>query len=105
MTKARKHLIRDLLLTGVAAPLVIGLLIVAQAAKVLVRVMTPILYLGQAITALMMRIFPPQNEGPLQGFGMTLVIDFILTWIVIWIVLFVLLKLIQKLLNRKKREA
>jgi hypothetical protein len=105
MTSARKRFIRDLALTGVAAPLVIVLLILAQAAKALVRIMTPILYLGQAITSLIGRVFPPQGGGLLQGFGRVLVVDFILTWIVVWIVLFALLKLIQKLTHRKKREA
>jgi hypothetical protein len=105
MANAKKHTIRDLALTGIAAPLLIVLLILAQAAKVMVRVMTPILYLGQAITGLIERMFPPQPGGFLQGFGTVLVVDFILTWIVVWIVLFVLLKLIQRLINRKKREA
>ena len=105
MTVARKRLIRDLAVTGVAAPLVILLLILAQAAKAMVWVMMPILYLGQTITSLIVRIFPSQGGGLLQGFGATLVVDFILAWIVVWIILFALVKLIQKSINRKKREA
>jgi hypothetical protein len=105
MTNARKRFIRDLVLTGVAAPLVIALLILAQAAKAMVWVMMPILYMGQAITSLIVRIFPPQGGGVLQGFGTVLVVDFVLAWIVVWVVLFVLLKLMQKWMHRKKREA
>jgi hypothetical protein len=105
MTNARKRLIRDLTLTGVAAPLVILLLILAQAAKAMVWVMMPILYLGQAITALIVRIFPSQGGGELAGFGTVLIVDFVLAWIVVWIVLFAIVKLIQKCINGKKREA
>jgi hypothetical protein len=105
MTVRRKRLIRDLAATGVAAPFVILLLILARAARGLVWIMMPILYLGQAITSLIERIFPPQGGGVLQGFGTALIVDFILTWIVIWMVLFAMLKLIQKWINRKKREA
>jgi hypothetical protein len=104
MTVQRKRLIRDLALTGIAAPLVILLLILARAAEALVRIMTPILYLGQAITSLIGRVFPPRGGGMLQGFGRVLVVDFILMWIVVWIVLFAIVKLIQKLTSRNNRE-
>jgi hypothetical protein len=65
----------------------------------------PILYLGQAITALIWKVFPPQGGGIFAGFGTALIVDFVLAWIAVWMVLFALLKLIQKLINRKKKEA
>jgi hypothetical protein len=105
MTVQRKRLIRDLAATGVAAPFVILLLILAQAAKFLVWVLMPILYLGQAITSLIVRICPSHGGGELAGFGMVLIVDFVLAWIVVWIILFALVKLIQKCINWKKREA
>jgi hypothetical protein len=105
MTVARKHRIRDLALTGVAAPLVIVLLILAHATRFMVWVLMPILYLGHAITGLIVKVFPPQGGGWFEGLGISLVVDFILAWIVVWIVLFALVKVIQKCINRKKREA
>jgi hypothetical protein len=80
-------------------------LILAQAAKAMVWVMMPILYLGRAITALIVRIFPPQGGGWFEGLGISLIVDFVLAWIVVWIILFALVKLMQKCINRKKREA
>ena len=105
MTGARKRLIRDLALTGVASPIVLLLLFAVRAARFLMWIVLPILYLGQAITSLIVRIFPPQGGGVLQGFGTALIVDFVLAWIVVWMVLFALVKLIQKWTNRKKREA
>jgi hypothetical protein len=105
MTTARKRRIRDLALTGVAAPLVIVLLILAHATRFMVWILMPILYLGHEITGLIVKVFPPQGGGWFEGLGISLVVDFILAWIVVWIVLFALVKLIQKCINRKKREA
>jgi hypothetical protein len=105
MTNARKRLIRDLALTGVASPLVLLLLFAVRAGRFLMWIVLPILYAGQAITGLIWKVFPPQSGGMFAGFGTALIVDFILAWIMVWIVLFVLLKLIQKLLHRKKREA
>lgn len=105
MTGTGKHLIRDLAVTGIAAPFVVFLLIVVRAAKFLPWIVMPILYLGQAMTALIARVFLPQGGGELVGLGISLVVDFVLAWIVVWIVLFALLKLLQKCMNRKKREA
>ena len=105
MTGARKRLIRDLALTGVASPIVLLLLFAVRAARFLMWIVLPILYLGQAITSLIVRIFPPQGGGVLQGFGTALIVDFVLAWIVVWMVLFALVKLIQKCINRKKRAA
>ncbi len=104
-TVARKHHIRDLVLTGVASPLVLLLLFAVRAARFLMWIVVPILYVGQAITGLIWKMFPPQSGGMFAGFGTALIVDFVLAWIVVWIVLFVLLKLIQKCINRKKREA
>jgi hypothetical protein len=105
MAIARKHRIRDLVLTGVASPLVLLLLFAARAGRFLMWIVVPILYLGQEITALIWRAFPPRGGGMFVGFGTALIVDFVLAWIAVWIVLLALLKLIQKLINRKKREA
>lgn len=105
MTHARKRLIRDLLITGVIAPFVVLLLIVVRAARFLMWIVLPILHVGQAITVLIWKMFPPHGGGMFAGFGTALVVDFILTWILVWAVLFALLKLIQKCIFRKKREA
>jgi hypothetical protein len=105
MAVARKHRIRDLVLTGVASPLVLLLLFAARAGRFLMWIVVPILYLGQAITAVIWKAFPPQIGGMFAGFGTALIVDFVLAWIAVWIVLFVLLRLIEKLTNRKKREA
>jgi hypothetical protein len=105
MTDRRKRLIRDLVVTGIAAPLVIVVLIVVHAARGLVWALMPILYLGRAISALIERLFPPQGGGWFEGLGTTLMVDFVLAWIAIWIVLFAMLKLMQKWIDRKKREA
>jgi hypothetical protein len=104
MTSAGKRLIRDLALTGIASPLVLLLLFFMRAGRFLMWIVLPILYLGQAITSLIGRVFPPQGGGMLQGFGRVLVVDFILTWIVVWMVLFAIVKLIQKLTSRNNRE-
>lgn len=105
MTKARKRLIRDLALTGVASPLVLLLLFAVRAGKFLMWIVLPILYVGQGITALIWKMFPPQGGGMFAGFGTALIVDFILAWLVVWIVLFAIVKLVQKLTHRKKREA
>jgi hypothetical protein len=105
MTVARKHLIRDLALTGLASPIVLLLLFAVRAGRFLMWIVLPILYAGQAITALIWKIVLPRGGGMFAGFGTTLVVDFVLAWIMVWIVLFALLKLTQKCLRRKKREA
>ncbi len=105
MTVRRKHHIRDLALTGIASPLVLLLLFAVRAGRFLMWIVMPILYAGQAITALIWKMFPPQGGGMFAGFGTALVVDFILAWIVVWIVLFALLKLLQICIHRKKREA
>ncbi len=105
MTGAGKRLIRDLALTGIASPIVLLLLFAVRAARFLMWIVVPILYVGQAITALIWKMFPPQSGGMFAGFGTALIVDFVLAWIVVWIVLFAIVKLIQKCINRKKREA
>jgi hypothetical protein len=105
MTSTVKRLIRDLAISGVASPLVLLLLFFLRAGRFLMWIVLPILYLGQAITALIWKVFPPQGGGIFAGFGTALIVDFVLAWIAVWMVLFALLKLIQKLINRKKKEA
>jgi hypothetical protein len=105
MTVGKKRLIRDLVLTGVASPIVLLLLFAVRAARFLMWIVMPILYVGQAITALIWKMFPPQSGGLFAGFGTALVVDLVLAWIVVWIVLFALVKLIQKCIHWKKREA
>ena len=105
MTITVKRLIRDLAISGVASPLVLLLLFFLRAGRFLMWIVLPILYLGQAITALIWKVFPPQGGGIFAGFGTALIVDFVLAWIAVWMVLFALLKLIQKLINRKKKEA
>ena len=105
MTVRKKHHIRDLALTGIASPLVLLLLFFLRAGRFLMWIVMPILYAGQAITALIWKMFPPQGGGMFAGFGTALIVDFILAWIVVWIVLFALVKLLQICIHRKKREA
>jgi len=105
MAGARKRFIRDLVLTGIASPIVLLLLFAVRAARFLMWIVVPILYAGQAITALIWKMFPPQSGGMFAGFGTALIVDFVLAWFVVWIVLFAIVKLIQKCINRKKREA
>lgn len=105
MTVRRKHLLRDLALTGLASPLMLLLLFAVRAGRFLMWIVVPILYLGQQITALIWKAFPPQGGGMFAGFGTALIVDFVLAWVAVWIVLFVLLKITQKCINRKKRDA
>ncbi len=105
MTVQKKHDIRDLALTGLASPLVLLLLFFLRAGRFLMWIVLPILYVGQAITGLIWKMFPPQGGGMFAGFGTALIVDFVLAWIVVWIVLFAIVKLMQILLHRKKREA
>jgi hypothetical protein len=105
MANARKHHIRDLAWTGIASPLVLLLLFFVRAGRFLMWIVLPILYVGQAITGLIWKAFPPHGGGMFAGFGTALIVDFILAWIVVWIVLFAIVKLMQKWMHRKKREA
>jgi cytosine/uracil/thiamine/allantoin permease len=105
MTGDRKRFVVELVLTGIAAPIVIWLVFVLRVVRGLFWIALPVLYLGQAITVLIERMFPPQGGGWFTGLGTALIVDFVLVWIAVWMVLFVLVRLIEKLINRKKREA
>jgi len=105
MTAGRKRLIIELAATGVAPPLVMLILVLVRAAKALVWIALPVLYLGRAITSLIEKFFPTQGGGWFQGLGTALIVDGVLMWIVVWMVLFAIVKLIEKLIGRKKREA
>ena len=101
----RKRLIKELVLTGVAAPFVMALFLALRELRVLVLIFLPILYLGRAISSLIESIFPPSGGGWFAGLGTALIVDFVLAWLATWIVLFVLVRLIERQINRKKREA
>ena len=100
-----KRLIKELALTGAAAPIVLLLLFALRGVRFLFYGLLPIFYLGRVITSLIEKVFPPQGGGWFQGLGTALIVDVVLLWVAVWLVLFVLARLITKQINRKKREA
>lgn len=104
MTDDRKRLVKELVITWIAAPFLMLLLNFTSGFRGFFWIILPIVYLGRAITWLIELVFPP-GGGWFAGLGTASIVDYVLIWIAMWMVLFVLVRLADRRINRKKREA
>lgn len=103
MTDERKRLIKDFLVTGFAAILIL-LLILVVAEWVIFLLVMPFDGLPAEIASRIDSVFPSHGAGFLDGMFTGLEVDFGLAWIEIWIVSFVVVRLIRMQSNRREKN-
>ncbi len=106
MKAGRERLIVELGATGIAAPILILVLILVRATAVLFLLVMPFIDLGMKIGSWLTSMFPSLGQGAwFQGLGTELGVDVVFVWIEVWILLFVIVKLVRRWKNRGNREA
>ncbi|MGA7341075.1 MAG: hypothetical protein WBE72_21480 [Terracidiphilus sp.] len=105
MQEVRKRLIKDLVVTGVASPILILLLAFLGGGWIVISLAMPLNELAIKIGSWIDTIFPPRG-GWFEGAGTYALSILILASFEVWVALFVFARLIRfQMSRREKRDA